>query len=232
MTSVDYPDWTSSALSAGAGYQILNWNMTINAGQGFVSPVVYCGNFPTLLHTFINLGSNTTQHQLQWYSDPNGTNIVYFEPFFYSAGSITKRYAVAVKAPYVNVKINNTGGTTGTYQATLAGMIGSASQGDALTPEVLSEGNPVNVAANTATAFLVNPGVAGPAVIWGFSGVTGSIEVQRWNGAAWSNLAQINPDVLSGATASLILPPDDVRVNVANTSAAAANFYYALTHGG
>jgi hypothetical protein len=232
MTVIDFPDWNLSAPAAGVTWRQVMGVTGVGAGVTINSGFFYVGNFQTLvLETNQNVAQNATW-QVNWVDSKSYLELPLWTDTFYknTAGQVLA--PLSVKSPYVYITVINNGAGFMNVSANLNGNLGGSAPGDAIMPQIISEGNPIAVPANTTTFIAVAGSIAGPVTLWSVQGSTGNVAVQHWNGTAWNILFQNAATASGGAVVSGILPADDVRIVLANTSGAAGNYFYSLAHGG
>jgi hypothetical protein len=232
VTAIDRPDWDTSALTVGTAFQLLVDGFTIGSGAHNASAVIYAGHFQSIMVELATISINTWNSILTWYEDPLGATAVWTEPQINKTQSGDNLATYTVKAPYFQVVSTNTSAGSVTATVIVNGLPGAADPGAVFAPQLLAEGGPISVGAGVTTPELVLIAVPGPALLWGQGAAAGDVIVQHWNGSAWMIVGQFTAVANVADTIPLILPSDDLRVQLTNTSAAPANFFYSLYHGG
>jgi hypothetical protein len=232
MTSIDFPDWNLSAPAAGVGWQQTFSPVVVNTGNLVYSATFYVGNFDTVVIKMTQSVAQAGIWSANWSTSPTGFVSAIWADTFYKDTTGTVTTALSVKAPYLFFSVFNSGGANMQVSGYVNGTKGGAAPGDAIMPQVIQDAGPVNVGGGATSTVAVPASISGPATLWGFSGVTGVVVLQRWNGTQWNYVGQVNSNQTGGGALELTVPPDDVRLQLTNTSAGAGNFYYSLTHGG
>lgn len=232
MSNVDTPDYSSSSRSAGAQYLLFQGGATITPGNNFTTPALYAGAFETVTVKMQNSTPKLGSWFVAWYQDEALTELANAEQTYFTTNQVNNLVAFSVKAPYMIVRVINNDVANGVWGVTVQGVLSSSSQGDVFPPLVLADANFVPIGAGNTALIPVTLSLAGPAFLWGFANVAFQVGVRRWNGSAWMYLVAQNAGASASVTTSLILPGDDVRVEAANLSAGAGNYYFSLCHGG
>ena len=232
MTSVDFPDWTSSARSVGAGY-VQNFGV-LGVGAGLTAPsgFIYVGNFDTvILQHYQNVAQNA-QWTLSWVDAESYLIASTWADGWHKNTTNTTYTAFSVKGPYIYLTVTNNGASFMNFGAFVYGAKGEASPGSAIMPQVLVTGTSVAVGANSVVDEPVATSICGPAALWGNMPVAGYVLVQAWNGSSWNYIGGASGAGAFDLTVPVILPSDDIRIQLGNSTAGASTASYALTHGG
>lgn len=232
MTFTDTPDWADSALTAGANFELYNQTLAVPATSGKSSAAIPVAQFETVAVAVGPSVSAGGSYQVQWYADAAATQLIYSERTYFWGDINTLYNSYAVKAGYLVVFCFNEGGAAQSIAIVVSGVRGGAELGEVFPPQVLSEGNGFNVPANTQTNVAVQSAIPGPASLWGGSGITSIIAVQRYTGTTWTTCMQVNSDQIGGQGTGLVIPGDEIRIAAVNTSGAAGNLNWSLVHGG
>lgn len=232
MTAIDFPDWNTSARSAGVNYQALNQGLALPASSAVSSNVFYTGNFDTIGVSIAAASALAFQWSLTWLYNPAAPVAIWAEPTF-QVQSLQQHFVpFGVKGPFARITATNLQATPFNVTAIVNGLLSGDNPGDVYAPQVISDASAVTVGASSTVNEVPTFSIAGPANLWGVANQAYTLRLQRWNGSAWlfagGASAAANVDVNLG----LIIPGDDIRLQLGNGAASSASFFYSLVHGG
>lgn len=225
----DSPDWLESP-SVG-GFVLASFSGLVASGGNVSTGVFACGPAPFLILSLKQAGGANSLFQARFWQDPAGT-IAVADPFqFLSSGAnILKRVVIPVMGAYCSVVFFNgavaNNPTNMTVWAASTGVTAAGTLGGGIT--VLSE-QAVVLGAGATNNYTPGFYLPGQATLW-FSGVANTFaQIQKWNGIGWDYVLQIPGGLSVVPAVNLVLPSDDYRLQLNNSTAGNVTLYAVVT---
>lgn len=221
MANVDSPDWLNVNPS-GSGVVFPSNLQAIGNGATFNQGPAYVGGLDALLVQALTVGSYNLNMAIQFSADaaglvPLGAGITWSKN-----STQASLVPIGIQGAYVNVSAHNVSGAGQQLNISAYGSASGSAGAPLFPPRVVIDQDNIAVGAGSQNQYVPNIQIPGRYHLWCISSVAGGFAtIQRWQGAQWLNIAEVQMGATVDANLDFAWPVDDCRLQITNPGAAA-----------
>lgn len=239
MAFTDLPDYVAGFTPGGANLGLLSLG-ACGAGLTVATPITNVSAFSALLINLSEIGPQTSEVDITFYSDPAGLSPVTVPLSFLKNAITTTKFVLPVLGPYFKLAVtNNSGVGITSVNPSVAGLVNanlSVLKAAGLYVLIDQQGAALGASA-TVNVLPTNPfsggtlAQPGKAKVYALCGQGSGLALQMWNGTTWDTIAAFTLTGLAQNDFEVFLPLSDWRLQITNNNAVATTFNLAVVFG-